>query len=68
MAFLARFSDDARAFADPTPGAASALEAAILFAERRAGTGEVVVTVTDGETGHEQCFRIDLDDHVAGPC
>jgi hypothetical protein len=67
-AFLARSSDDARAFAHPVPDASSALEAAILFAERWPLAGEAAITVTDGETGHEQCFRVDLADHTAAPC
>ena len=68
-AFLVRATDDDRAFAHPAPEAASALEAAIAFAEHWPGLrGEVAVTVIDGETGHQQCFRIDLADHTAAPC
>jgi hypothetical protein len=66
--FLARASDVGRAFAQPVFDAASPLEAAILFAERWEGTGELAITVTDAQTGHEQCFRIDFDEHTAEPC
>ena len=67
-AFRARSSDDARASARPVPEATHALEAAILFAEAWPGSGELRITVTDGQTGHEQCFRIDLEDHTVAPC
>ncbi|HTK35829.1 MAG TPA: DUF5961 family protein [Caulobacteraceae bacterium] len=69
--FLARTSADGRAFAQPVPDASTPMEAAILFAEcwgAGEASGEVAITVTDSETGHEQCFRIDLGDHTIGPC
>lgn len=71
LTFTARATNDARAHAHPVPDAGSAMEAAILFAERwlpDAVDGEVQVTVTDCGTGHEQCFRIDLGEGEAGPC
>lgn len=67
-AFLVRASDDHRAAALPVREAANPIEAAIAFAEQWGGTGEAAVTVVDCETGREQCFRIDLEDHSAAPC
>jgi hypothetical protein len=69
--FIARASDAPRAHAHPVPDAETPLEAALLFVERWAaldGAEEVAVTVIDCETGREQCFRIDLGSHTAGPC
>jgi hypothetical protein len=69
--FVVRATDDPRAHAHPVPEADSALEAALLFAERwlaHAEAEEVSVTVVECETGREQCFRIDLGAHTAGPC
>jgi hypothetical protein len=69
--FTARATGDTRAHAHPVPDADSALEAALLFIERwlpESVEGEVSVTVVDGETGHQQCFRIDLDDGSSQPC
>jgi hypothetical protein len=69
--FIARATDDARAHAHPVPDASSAVEAAILFAERwlpDSSDGEVSITVTDCHTGHHQCFRIDLGEGSAEPC
>ena len=67
-AFLARRSDDARTFTHPIPDAADAMEAAVLFAERWPLSGQVSVTVTECETGREQCFRIDLEDGSVRSC
>ena len=67
--FLAHCTDEAAAHAHAVPEAASFLDAAGIFAERwNAGHGEVSVTVTDGETGERQCFRIDLESGEASPC
>ena len=69
--YIARATADSRAHAHPAPGASSALEAAILFAETwlpDSADRAVSITVTDCETGHDQCFRIDLDDGSAQPC
>ncbi|HEX8469787.1 MAG TPA: DUF5961 family protein [Brevundimonas sp.] len=47
-------------------------DAAIGFVERHHPTvgddGEVTVVVTDCESGHEHCFRIDLDTGDTAPC
>jgi len=32
------------------------------------GEDEISVIVRDVDTGHEQCFRIDLDTGAAAPC
>ncbi|HTI68143.1 MAG TPA: DUF5961 family protein [Caulobacteraceae bacterium] len=69
--FTARATADVRAHAHPVPDASSPLEAALLFVERwmpESVEGEVSITVTDTETGYQQCFRIDLDDGSAAPC
>ena len=69
--FVARATYDARVHGHPVPDAETPIEAAILFAERwmpDAVDGEVQVTVTDRETGREQCFRIDLSEGDIGPC
>ena len=58
----------------PAPAAATAHEAAILFAEHwlpvTIGDGDeaVSVIVRDGDTGEEQCFTIHLDSGDAEPC
>jgi len=69
--FLVRATDQPRAHADPVLQADDALEAAILYAEGWLCEGEagaVAVTVQDCETGHEHCFRIDLEAETAEPC
>jgi hypothetical protein len=71
--FVARVTHEDRAFSHPVLEAENALDAAIRFAERWAGHGEISggelsVTVTECATGREQCFRIDLDDESAEPC
>lgn len=69
--FTARATADTRAHAHPASDADTALEAALLFVERwlpDSADGEVSVTVVDEDTGHQQCFRIDLDQGTAGPC
>lgn len=69
--FLVRASGHPRAHADPVLDAEDALEAAILFAAGLAEPDEgggAAVTVQDCETGHEHCFRIDLEAGTAEPC
>jgi hypothetical protein len=69
--FTARATADARSHAHPVPDASSALEAALLFVERwlpDLADGEVSVTVVDGETGHQQCFRVNIDDGSTATC
>ncbi len=68
-AFLAHCTGDACAHVHALPDAESFLDAAVLFAERwSSGEGEVSVTVTDRETGEQQCFRIDLEAGEVAPC
>jgi hypothetical protein len=70
-AYTARATGDPRAQAHPVPEAGTAVEAALLFVEKwlpDADDGSVSVIVTEGETGCEHCFRIDLDEGSAAPC
>jgi hypothetical protein len=66
--YLARCKDESRAYDRRVPDAISALDAAVLFAERWEGTGLTHVVVTEVETGAEQCFEIDLGSELAKPC
>lgn len=55
----------------PVPEAGDAMEAALLYLERRApddDAEDAAVIVEDRETGARQCFRIDLQQGGARPC
>jgi hypothetical protein len=67
--FSAHCTDESRVHAHSVPEATGFLDAAVTFAERwSSGVGEVSVTVTDCDTGEQQCFRIDLEAGEARPC
>ncbi len=71
--FYAHARGEDRHVAHLVPSATSAQDAALQFAEHwlpnvTNGADSMSIIVRDAETGHEQCFMIDLDSGDAAPC
>jgi len=66
--FAAYCNEESRCSVHAVPDAESFVDAAVLFAERWAGDGEVSITVMDRETGERRCFHIDLTAAEVGSC